>query len=102
MMLWQCAKLVGTTALHCCSTMPFDAGKMEEKGAKKCPKGVRYQNTPHIDRYTGHMEENCQLFDGLLSKLFKLVMFQSLVSFLGLVFEILSSSTTFFKPIYYM
>ena len=52
MMLWQCAKLVGTTALHCCSTMPFDAGKMEEKGAKKCPKGVRYQNTPHIDRYT--------------------------------------------------
>ena len=49
MMLWQCAKLVGTTALHCCSTMPFDAGKMEEKGAKKCPKGVRYQNTPHID-----------------------------------------------------
>lgn len=34
------------------------------------------------------MEENCQLFDGLLSKLFKLVMFQSLVSLLGLVFEI--------------
>ena len=48
------------------------------------------------------MEENCQLFDGLLSKLFKLVMFQSLVSLLGLVFEILSSSTTtFFKPIHY-
>ena len=55
MMLWQCAKLVGTAALHCCSTMPFDAGKMEEKGAKKCPKGVRYQNTPHIDRYTRHI-----------------------------------------------
>ena len=34
------------------------------------------------------MEENCQLFDGLLSKLFKLLMFQSLVSLLGLVFEI--------------